>query len=80
VRHYWDGEQKLGRAYGRVVELPRGRKLAWDVYFAFAPGTTWSAAPPAPADWAHQLGLDERHLGDGERLLESLQRLSSGAR
>ena len=71
--HYWDGDQDLGKAYGRIVELPRGRELAWDIYFVFEPGIVWEDKPPFPSDWAHQLGMDERHLKDGDQLQASVQ-------
>ena len=66
--HYWDGEQDLGIAYAERVELPSGRDLAWDIYFVFERGTRWEKRLPYPTDWAHQLGLDERHLKDGSKL------------
>jgi hypothetical protein len=62
VVHYWDDDNSLGKLYGRSLELPRGRQLAWDVYFVYAPGVTWDDAPPPPTAWMHQLGTDERHL------------------
>ena len=44
------------------MTLPRGRQLAWDIYFVYAPGVRWEEEPPLPTQWMHQLGLDERHL------------------
>ncbi len=73
--HYWDGEQSLGLAYGKVVRLPRGRELAWDIYFAFGPDVVWEDEVPPPTAWAHQLGMDERHLEDGTRLRQALEGL-----
>jgi hypothetical protein len=75
--HYWDADQDLGRVYGRIVELPRGRELAWDIYFVFEPGVSWEDKPPAPTNWAHQLGIDERHLEDGDNLQEMVKALVS---
>lgn len=73
--HFWDPEKSLGFALGRTVTLPRGRKLAWDVYFAFDAQAKWGNEPPTPAFWMHQLADDERKL-DGKQLkrqiLESL--------
>ena len=68
---YWDGEQDLGKAYGKILELPNGRELAWDIYFVFAAGVEWNDTPPIPDDWQHQLGRDERSL-DGDKLRESI--------
>ena len=73
--HYWDADQSLGLAYGRDLELPRGRELAWDIYFAYAAGVTWEERVPMPNDWVHQLGRDERHLGDGAGLRAAVESL-----
>ena len=62
VVHYWDDDNSLGKLYGRSLKLPRGRQLAWDIYFVYAPGVTWDDGPPPPTAWMHQLGTDERHL------------------
>ena len=82
VLQYWDGDLDLGLAYGRIVELPAGRDLAWDIYFVFDEGTRWEGSLPVPAEFAHQLGMDERHLGDGNRLRrlveEALKRAAEG--
>ena len=67
VTHYWDDDSSLGKLYGRSLKLPRGRQLAWDIYFVYAPGVTWDDQPPSPTEWMHQLGLDERHL-NGNKL------------
>ena len=66
VTHYWDGDNSLGKLYGRSLTLPRGRQLAWDIYFVYAPGVTWEDEPPQPTEWMHQLGRDERHLSGGK--------------
>lgn len=76
AKHYWDGDQDLGKLYGRIVDLPKGRELAWDIYFVFAPGVVWGDQAPAPTDWTHQLGRDERHLGEGDRLRAAVERLT----
>lgn len=75
VRFYWDGDQDLGLAYGQTVELPRGRELAWDIYFAFASGVTWDVSVPEPTHWAHQLGMDDRRLEDGAQLRAAVETL-----
>ena len=62
VVHYWDDDNSLGKLYGRSLELPRGRQLAWDIYFVYASGVRWEDEPPLPTRWMHQLGRDERHL------------------
>ena len=77
--HYWDGDQALGLAYGKVLELPRGRELAWDIYFAYGEGVEWGDVVPPPTDWVHQLGRDDKHLGDGGKLRGSVEALLAGA-
>ena len=74
VVHYWDADSSLGKLYGQLLTLPRGRQLAWDIYFVFAPGTKWQDEPPLPTDWMHQLGRDERLL-NGDKLRGMIQEL-----
>ncbi len=74
VTHYWDGDSSLGKLYGRSLTLPRGRQLAWDIYFAYAPGVRWEEEPPLPTEWMHQLGRDVRSL-DGGKLRGTIQEL-----
>jgi hypothetical protein len=74
VTHYWDGDNSLGKLYGRLLELPRGRQLAWDIYLVYAPGVRWDEEPPLPTRWMHQLGLDDRRL-DGDSLRGSILEL-----
>jgi hypothetical protein len=72
--HYWDEDRNLGNLYGRLLTLPRNRKLAWDIYFVYAPGVRWEDQPPLPTFWMHRLGNDERFL-DGTELRQAVQRL-----
>jgi hypothetical protein len=74
VTHYWDENRSLGDLYGRLLTLPRNRKLAWDIYFVYEPGVRWEAEPPLPTFWMHRLGRDERFL-DGNGLREVVQQL-----
>lgn len=69
--HFWDGDKSLGFLLGKIVTLPRGRKLAWDAYFAFDTTAKWGDAPPTPVFWMHQLADDERKL-DGERFKDQV--------
>ncbi|MCO6436877.1 MAG: hypothetical protein J5J06_07305 [Phycisphaerae bacterium] len=71
--HFWDPDKSLGLALGETVVLPRGRKLAWDVYFVFDARSEWGDKPPEPRYWMHQLGNDERTL-DGDKLREAIER------
>ncbi len=72
---YWDGAQDLGLSYGRTIELPRGRQLAWDIYFVYGPDVEWQEAVPLPTEWNHQLGDDDRLLGDGSKLRTAIENL-----
>jgi hypothetical protein len=73
TRHYWDPDQSLGKAYTAVVELPEGNDgLAWDIYFLYEPGASWSDEPPTPDAWWHQLAFGEQYLGDGSILRGAL--------
>ena len=73
--HYWNGDQILGQVYGRMVRLPGGRDLAWDIYFLFDAGIVWEDEAPMPTDWFHRLGEDEKFLGEGDGLHASLEEL-----
>ena len=72
---YWDGAQDLGLSYGRTIELPRGRQLAWDIYFVYGPDAEWNETVPLPTEWNHQLADDERYLGDGAKLRTAIEGL-----
>ena len=74
VVHYWDPDNSLGKLYGRQLTLPRGRELAWDIYFVYAPGVRWKDELPAPSAWMHQLGRDERLL-NGDTLRATILEL-----
>ena len=72
---YWDGDQDLGMSYGRTIDLPRGRQLAWDIYFVYGPDVEWGDTVPLPTDWSHQLGIDKRSLGDASRIRGAIESL-----
>ena len=80
AKHYWDGTQSLGLAFGKTVALPNGRELAWDIYFAFERGKTWGKNLPDPDEWVHQLGRDDKHLGDGSGFRTKVQKLLISAK
>ena len=79
VKHYWDGSQELGWAYGRILPLPGGRPLGWDLYMIFGREADWEPPVPVPTDWMHQLGRDDRTL-DGERFRGFVQRCLTSKR
>lgn len=72
IPSFWDGDQVLGRAFAKVVELPKGRKIAWDIYFIYGPDVVWGDAPPKPTYRMHQLAEDERCL-DADKFREAVQ-------
>jgi hypothetical protein len=72
--HFWDGGGRLGRQYGKIINLPKNRTFAWDVYFVLNAQAKWEKTPPAPTEWMHQLGEDSRTL-DGDRLRQATGRL-----
>jgi hypothetical protein len=75
ARHFWDPSGYLGREYGKSLELPGGRRFAWDVYMIFDSKAAWTDAPPAPAFWMHQLGGHKPELRlDGPRFREQILR------
>jgi len=53
ARHYWDGDEVVGKAYNGVLGIGR---IAWDSYFIFDPGKLWDAGSvPTPDFWMHQM-------------------------
>ena len=51
--HYWDPNELLGAAYGRLLPTP---EAAWDVYMLFAPAAMWpKSGVPKPSYWMQQL-------------------------
>jgi len=75
ARHYWDGSQELGEAFSPLLGI-RSR-MAWDVYLLFDKDAEWKDAPPAPAEWLHQLvGEDPDRKLSEERLEEAISKLA----
>jgi len=73
VRHYWSDDQGLGKAFQRLLEIPR---VAWDIYFVYGPGVRWEDDPPRPDSFLHQLrGLPDETRLDGDRLAEAVRAL-----
>lgn len=72
ARHFWAADQTLGLAFGRTLPLPLARDLAWDIYLTFPAAARFEERVPAPERWFHQLGMDERYLGDGAGLTGAL--------
>jgi hypothetical protein len=78
AKHFWDSRSEIGKAFAEHIKLPKGEKLsvAWDYYALFEGGAKWKDAPPAPAEWMHQLAgiVPERQL-DGDKLREAVEKL-----
>ena len=69
VDQFWDPNRSLAREYGKLVQLPNNRVLAWNVYMLHSRADVWRGGPPKPVAWMHQLGRDQRTL-DGSTLLD----------
>jgi hypothetical protein len=76
IKHYWDGEMLVGRAYQPLLAL---RQPAWDVWLLFDRDAVWRSDTPPPAWWEHQLqeAPPERHL-DPVRFAARAAALSKG--
>lgn len=64
--HYWDGGQRVGKAFQPILKTP---EAAWDVWLLFDQKVRWEGeAPPRPAWWEHQLyGMPEEGLLNPDR-------------
>ena len=69
VRHYWDGNKLVGRAFEPIIgsNVP-----AWDTYLLFDRNAVWTeATPPAPTWWEHQLdGMTPERFLNPKRFAE----------
>jgi hypothetical protein len=62
LRHFWDHDLRLSRAYHRVLQLgqrPRRHRVAWDLFLLYGASIVWNEAPPVPEFWMHQLFLED---------------------
>jgi len=53
IQHYYDTNKAVGRTIAETVGW--AGNIAWDIYLFYAPGAEWTAAPPQPDYWMHQL-------------------------
>jgi hypothetical protein len=78
AKHFWDSQSDIGNAFAEHIKLPKGQKLAvaWDYYALFEARAKWKEAPPAPAEWMHQLAgiVPERQL-DADKFRQAVERL-----
>ncbi len=73
VRHFYDPEQRSGKAIAQSLAL-EGR-VAWDIYLFYAKDSEWTDSPPTPRQWMHQLSAseaDSAHFHTGDDLVEEL--------
>jgi hypothetical protein len=54
VRHFYDPQQRAGKAVARSLGAEEGA-VAWDIYLFYKPGSQWMEHPPLPDNWLHQL-------------------------
>ena len=75
VEHFFDPfpAHLVGKAFasGRITQGP-----AWDIYFFYKKGQSWSDGPPEPVEWMHQLGgggrADATKFRTGQGLVDQL--------
>ncbi len=57
VIHFHDPDRAIGKQVATGIGAP-GR-TAWDFYLIYGRGPEWTAFPPVPSGWFHQLREDE---------------------
>jgi hypothetical protein len=53
VQYFYDPERRAGQAIARRLGGPGA--VAWDIYLFYSKGSEWTADPPLPVRWMHQL-------------------------
>ena len=80
VSQFYDPSRQVGHAI--AASLGAAGQVAWDIYLFYPAGREWAAAPPAPVDWAHQLGgrswADAGRYRSGPGLVDQLRRSKTG--
>lgn len=74
VRHFWDGDRVVGRAFQPVLG---SSEPAWDVWMLFDRSATWEKTP-VPGLWAHQhkaAGLPAGRELDADRFSSEAEKL-----
>ena len=75
VKHFYDPfpAHLVGKAFanGRISRGP-----AWDIYFFYKKGQSWTDGPPDAVEWMHQLGgggrADAAKFQTGQGLVDKL--------
>lgn len=77
VCHFHDAEGRVGRAIAKSVGGGEGA-VAWDIYLFYEQGGVWTAEPPLPVAWMHQMEgsgwADPARLHRGDELVWELER------
>ena len=53
IHHFYDGRKTVGKIIANSVGWQG--KVAWDIYLFYLPNVEWTATPPSPKFWMHQL-------------------------
>lgn len=76
VSQFYDPSLRAGHAI--AASLGAAGQIAWDIYLFYPAGREWADGPPAPVDWAHQLGgrswADGGRYRSGAALVDQLRR------
>jgi len=74
VKHFWDPDRIFGQLLSQTLNLKAS--IAWDVYLVYPPDHSWyTALPPLPKFWMHQLDEEQTLLLDPPRLKQYVQTL-----
>ena len=71
VRHFHDPEQRSGVVVASGLEWEG--QIAWDIYLFYDKDSRWTAGPPPPVDFMHQLPWDTTHFRTGDDLVQGLR-------
>ena len=75
VQYFFDPDRQAGQAIARRLGGPGA--VAWDIYLFYGKGSEWTAEPPLPVRWMHQLALspwaDAAYYHKGDDLILNLR-------
>ena len=84
VAQFYDPKQSSGKTIANGLGWTG--KVAWDIYLFYKSGAEWTAAPPQPISWMHQLKdswADSDHFQTADdlskELLNAMTKLKDGA-
>jgi len=73
IQHFYDSNKAVGETIATSVGWEG--YVAWDIYLFYGPAVKWTAAPPKPDFWMHQLSADwakNDHYRTGDDLKNEL--------